>query len=356
MLSSVRNFFLALFISLIVCGIGAYFLVGFINKNIEELTGPPKPTESLNTDENNIKNTGEKNPDDDPEKDTSEFTALIFGIDNGKSQLNEKKEADTIILLNINAKTKTLMILPLPCDMKIAVKGFTLRLGAVYGEYDAEMLMRTIWSYTGMKIDYYCVFDYESLGKVFDILGEIEYTVPMDMKYEPKPYYITTAPPPDPTAETTQPPKIDPDNTTEPTTDVEIINLESGEQMIDGAKAIQLLRYKGYSNENYGRITTQIDFLKEVIRQKITFENLGNAKELYAEIKESIVATNMDEKDFENYANTIFNLSDYTIKDEIYPGEPRYENGVSFYVPDLIRAVKTFKIYRRNEYTEPMTE
>jgi hypothetical protein len=106
-------------------------------------------------------------------------------------------------------------------------------------------------------------------------------------------------------------------------------------------------------------MNTQIEFLKEVIRQKITFEYLENAKELYAEIKESVVATNMDEIAFENYASTIFSISDpsFIKKEVVYPGEIRFEYGVSWYFPDVKRAVNNvYKMYRKNEFTERETE
>jgi len=352
MLSSVRNFFLALFISLIVFGISAYFLLGYINKEFfgeglvatTEHTGSVTMSDETSTEDE--ENTGE-NIKTEENTDTSVFNALILGIDNGNSQVTGKKEADTIILINLNAKTKTLMISSLPCDMRVIVKGYTLRLGAVYGEYDIEMMIDAIKSYTGIKIEYYCTLDYESLEKVFEILGEIEYTVPMDMKYKPKPYYIdesTTEP------TTEEPVEIKSDETTEPTTDIEVIDLESGKQLIDGAKAIQLMRYKDYSGGNSGRMITQIDFFKEIIRQKLTFENLVNAKELYTEIKESVVESNMDEQDFEKYAETLFSMRDFNIKSIEYPGEIKNDNGVAFFNPELKKAISLYKNYRKIEY------
>jgi len=363
MLSSVRNFFLALFISLIIFGIGAYFLInaidGYINPDTaQSTTNPNQSSTEVPTDEHELN--GNNN--------TSEFNVLLIGIDNGWSQVYEdmkstgrwaqvalKKEADTILLMNINAKTKTFMISPLPSDMKVNVGGYFLRLGAVYREFGIDKLIDAVWAYTGIHVTpqkggYHCILDYEGLEKVINILiektGEIEYNVPMDMKYKPDPYYITTAPPPDPDAP--PPTTVNNDNTTEETTDIEVIDLKAGEQTIDGAKAIQLLRYRGYSNGNYDRMNTQVYFLKEIMRQKITFENLGIASELYDEIKECIVEANMDAIIFNKYAETIFSLmTDFKIKELTYPGTPKYnENGTAFYEPDYKSALILYKDYR----------
>ena len=340
MLSSIRNFFLSLFISMLVFGVSAYFLVGFIDRTINDTSDTQEATNDENPDNENP----DGEPDEFREIDENEFTALILGIDNGQSQHDEKQECDTIILLNINAETKTFMLSSLPCDMKTETKGYILRLGAVYAEFDAQMMIQTVRAYTGIQADYLCVLDYKSIEKVFEILGDIEYNVPMDMYYNPNPDSDendeeTDAEPPK--ANNTG--KIEIDYANEP------IDLKAGRQRINGEQAVQLLRYRSYSNGNFDRIITQVDFIKEIIRQKITFANLANAKNIYTAVKKSVVETNMDEKDFEAYIETIFAVSNYEIKEVSYPGTVRNENGVSFFSPDIKSAIHRYHDYRKTK-------
>ena len=331
MLSSLRNFLLALIISLAVCGTGSYFLVGYVRDTIAGGFFKPPETSEVPGEEDT--------PTIEAEEDYTSFTVLILGIDDGESQRDDtKKEADTIFLVNINSKTKKIMVSPLTCDMRVQTKGYAMRLGAVYSDYGIETLLNVVWSRTKIKPDYYCVFNYESIEALFEIWGEVEYDVPMDMYYMPKLYdeenFLKEQALLPEEERTEREPEID---------------LKSGMQEISGEQAVQLLRYKNYSNGNEGRISIQIDFINEVLRQKITFENLKLAKEIFTAAKSGVADTNVDEKTFENYKELIFSLStDYEIKRVDYPGDFRNEHGINFYIPNLQEALKIY-----SEYNEP---
>ncbi|MCL1859170.1 MAG: LCP family protein [Oscillospiraceae bacterium] len=389
MLSSLRNFFIALFISLLGFGISAYFLTGFIDNTMNGFFNPTPTADERNKEEEDPENTNENGEEeDDTDEDLSEFTVLIIGIDDGKSQFedkdeDEKKEADTIFLVNINAKVKTIMISWLPANMKTEVAGYALRLGAVYtyGEYSGrggqgmELMKKAVWSYTGLKPDYCIVLDYDSLEVLFDTLGEVEYSIPENMYYKPTPYDITTTDPPTEENDEAENANVYIPENIEDTTNRDIIDLKKGKQMIDGAAAVQLLRYNSYiSNEdNMNRTSIQIDFIKEVIRQQMTFENLERAEEIYTEIKEILFPaaediktgedkkdiktdfkTDFTEEDFKKYTKTLFSLSEFNIKELKYPSNTaeKTENGILFFYPDIKAAVNRYKDYRKVEITQ----
>ena len=329
----------------------------------------------------------------------NEFTALIIGIDSGMSQRNKKiadvpgedtpgkQEADTIILFNVNGTKKTIMVSPLSRDMKVDAKGYTLRLGAVYSEFGAETMADVVFSYTGLKVDYYCVLNYESVEKIFDILGDVEFNVPGDMFYDP--FQHTDDPT---TAETSEgetteepttpaPTTTDPDVTEITTNDYERISLTAGTTIeINAGQAIQLFRYGKYDNTritdtytgktktkmmfndaagNADRMKIQVEFLKELLKQKLTMENLFKVKEIYKELIEGIAETNINADEFEDYAKTIFSilsspeLSDKNIRDVVYPAIiERDVNGVHFFEPDVKAAVSLYKEYKKNVNVE----
>ena len=367
LLSSLRNFFISLFITLVVFGVAAYFLIGVINESLGNLvtdqTATDKtdntPTEDLGVELGKI--------------DTNVFTVLVLGIDDGQSQPRDfendenykendsKKEADTIFLINVNAITRVLMISSLPCDMRVEADGYVLRLGTVYshGEYardgkGMELVKRAVHAYTGLEADYCFVVDYDSVETIIDSLGAIEYTIPEDMYYKPVPYDpSTTNPPTEEVPTTTQNPEET--ETTEATTDRNIIDIkrkeqttnEEGKALIDGAAAIQILRYKNYKNEENSRDLIQISFVREFVRQKMTIENLARADQLYEDIKESIVGTDMDGETLKKYMETLFSIADFDVEIVSYPGSVRVENGTAFFEPIQKSAEERYNKYRR---------
>lgn len=333
MLSSLRNFILTLFFSLVIFGVGAYFLVGFVNTFINDLGKGKTSDDGTNIAAPNVAAEGEE--DDDVDGNPSKLTVLIIGLDDGLSQRNEKKEADSIYLVDINADNKILMTSSLPCDIKFTVKGYVMRLGMVMAEYDIDTMLATIKALTGITPDYYFTFEYESILKMMELFGDMSFNVPQDMYYMPELYPV---------------PEIDEENDEVPEEREPEIDLKQGKQPIDGEKAVQLLRFKDYSNGNMGRITTQMDFIREFLRQKVTFEYLAQAKSIFDVLKDT-VTTNMKEPDFLKFMNLIFSASSYEQVIEEYPGQTSLENGNLFYNPSVTRAIKQYAPYRKNAPT-----
>lgn len=354
MLSGLRNFFIVFLISLAVFGLSANFLMGYIENIFNPEEVPPATNEA-----------GEPIPNEtsgSSEIETNEFYRLrimFIGIDNGDSQdphieeeEDKRKEADTIILADINARSKTFKLSYLPRDMKVDVKGYRLRLGAVYAEHGAEMLIRTVKSYTGVQPDFYCVLDYAGIEELFNVLGEIEYNVPMKMYYMPEPYayddegkaikgYAAAS------GKTVKSGESKEEDAEEQKPE---IDLKKGMQMIDGEKAVQLLRFRNYGDnyltEEAGRIELHKDFIKELIRQKFTLENLGRAQEIYNAVAECIIETNVQKEDFQNYTNLLFGFSEFELKLLEYPGDRQYQNGIEFFIPNYEGAIRFYSEYR----------
>ena len=357
-MSGLRNFFLAFLISLLVCGMGAYFLINYIT----EAYGPGGPELLTGPDDELI----EVEPDA-AEMDYYRFTALIIGIDDGDSQednsrleidedgrvvwpdepeesdeddepvkkdyTGKKREADTIILVDINMRSREFVLSYLPRDMRVNVGEYTLRLGAVYKEHGADILIRTVKAFTGIEPDFYCVLDYDSIISLFDILGKVDYNVPVNMYHLPKPYEYDRLHEEDIE-------KLKPE-----------IDLRAGAQRLDGEQIVQLLRFKGYRgtyvNEETNREETQKSFIQEVVRQQFTFENLGRANEIYEAVIDCIVETNMTEGDFFNYTSLIFGFSEFVYKEIEYPGIRNFLDGVYWFMPNHSGAVKLYEEYKK---------
>lgn len=332
MLSSLRNFIVSLLLFLVIFGAGAYFLVGWITGFFDFIDPVQEEIVGLNPDDSEFIEEETNN-----NAKSSQLTILVVGIDDGQSQMNEKKEADAIYLIDINSETQKRMISPIPCETQVTVKNYILRLGMVMAEYGIEMLVDTVKSYTGITVDYYFVFEYTNIIELMELLGEVEFDVPMDMFYMPERY---------------PPVKIEVDEVTgkpigePPEPQKPEIDLKRGTQLMDGEKIVQLFRYKDYSNGNLGRISTQMDFLQEIIRQKVTLEFYTNARLIYNSVKDSVVTT-MKETDFNKYMELIFASSSYEQVIVEYPGQMALENGALIYKPSTTTAFKRYEEYRK---------
>ena len=348
MLSALRNFALVFLLALVVLGLGAYFLINYI----EQLYGPDPdgPFADPNGGSGWIRPNGAE--------DMGEFyklTLLFIGIDNGESQktLREReegwagrraaegeeeyedriREADTIILMDINSRDRTFMTSHLPRDMRVEARGYTLRLGAVYAEHGTQALISTVRAYTGITPDFFIVLDYAGIEALFDILGDIEFNVPHDMFHLPKPYDYYEL---DEEERAALEPEID---------------LRAGLQFLNGGQVVQLLRFRnyggGHAREEAVRSNMHQNFIIEFTRQKFTLENFARADGIYEVIVESIVETDMRLEDFVNHIYLIFGLLEYEFREIAYPGRHVYENGVEFFIPDRFYAIGLYMEYRR---------
>ena len=114
-----------------------------------------------------------------------------------------------------------------------------------------------------------------------------------------------------------------------------VIDLQQGRQHLDGAKAIQYVRYRDEEGD-IGRIKRQQHFMA-AIYEKITSTEIltkvpGLVKELVTMIKTDIPVTDMIK---------LAKAMNKTMKDEkglnmaMVPGEPVYIDEISYWVPDM---------------------
>jgi len=103
---------------------------------------------------------------------------------------------------------------------------------------------------TGLEIDYMMTIDISGFDKMVDAVGGVDFYVPQNMHYS------------------------------DPVQDL-YINLKEGQQILDGDKAEQLIRYrKGYRMGDLQRIKVQQDFMVALVDQVAKTRDFGRIKEL----------------------------------------------------------------------------
>ncbi len=126
-------------------------------------------------------NTGDSLSDvevgDDLLSDSDVINILLVGSDHGAIE-GDHGRSDSIMIATINQDTKELKLTSLMRDIYVEIPGHGHnKLNAAYAYGGVELLYQTIAKNFGIKIDKYCVVDFETFEKVIDKVGGIEITL-----------------------------------------------------------------------------------------------------------------------------------------------------------------------------------
>lgn len=222
---------------------------------------------------------------------------LMLGVNQGMT--------DTIMLVSWNLGSNRVDIISVPRDTRYERDGYhgtSLKINSIYSQEGLQPLAAAVSDVLcGIPIDYYAIIDYNAIRKVVDGIGGVPMDVPMDMHYE-DPYDT--------------PPLV--------------IDLKAGQQVLDGEKAIQFLRFrKGYPTGDYGRIEAQQEFMKSAFNQAIKHGIIDSAR-----LVTSNVQSNLTLGMISKYALSALKLEGDAISSYICPGEAQYIDGLSFFLQD----------------------
>ena len=250
-------------------------------------------------------------------KDTVNHLDTVYVVVTGESQ----NLTDTIMVCAFNPKQSKLVMMSVPRDTYTGQNKNKAtasdKINTLYNK-SPDTLINKINSITGLDLKYYINVDTKGLRELVDSIGGIYYEVPIDMDYD------------------------------DDTQDL-YIHLKAGYQLLDGNKAEQLVRFRhnndgtsypaSYGDNDIGRMRTQREFLKELLKQMKNKHLILNLTK-YINIAKYNVETNVDMDKMKHYIPYLidFNLED--LDSCSLPGEPEKCNGVWLYIPNK-QKVKT---------------
>ena len=234
------------------------------------------------------------------------INVLVLGLENTRS--------DTIMIASYDTKNKTGDVISIPRDTYVDRDGYinngNNKINSVYSVKGIEGLSEIILNITGIKIDKYVTIDYDGVRAAVDAIGGVEVDVPFHMRYT------------DPYAD----PPLD-------------INIEPGEQLIKGDRAMEFLRfrktnyagYSGYSNGDIGRVEAQQGFVKAAIKKALSFKLPLVVKEVYPYVDTDFTLTEATSLAVGSIGLSAENVNFHTL-----PGTAQTRNGISFYILDYL--------------------
>ncbi len=236
----------------------------------------------------------------------------IFVLVLGVSEDISAQLTDTIMLCGYNPKSQKAIMLSVPRDT------FVGKSEATAGGYDkinaqiqtsADKTVEKVQLITGVTIDYYVIVRNISLTSIFETIGSVEFDVPINMDYD------------------------------DPTQDLHI-HLKKGKQTLEPDQIEQLLRFRhnndgssypsSYGDNDYGRMRTQRDFIKAVMDQKVSLQNVGNLKDMASTVYTNL-QTNMSGYTVLDYVPHALKFKTSDLRTEMLPGQSAMINNLWFY-------------------------
>ena len=177
--TSLRNFFITLFASLLIFGVVAYFITNFVTGLLQDsIEGtPPISLEIVTSTEPNTNNQGEG--DKTVELKGESFAFAIIGTDYQPEILpdyniedeyadsfplrrNRTYSADSIAIVRADKDSRTLLISTIPSNMRLKVDGSFMTLGEIYYGKGIEFFMQKLTALTGFELEKYIVIDVQN--------------------------------------------------------------------------------------------------------------------------------------------------------------------------------------------------
>ncbi|MDE7244719.1 MAG: LCP family protein [Oscillospiraceae bacterium] len=186
------------------------------------------------------------------------YTFLLVGTD------QDDGNTDTIMVVSYDTRNQDISIMSIPRDTMINVSWDIKKINSVYSRYKdgIEALRKEVKKLIGFAPDFYVKVDLKMFVELVDLIGGVEFDVPQDMNYD------------------------------DPYQDLHI-HLNKGVQTLDGEKAMELVRFRRYSEGDIKRVEMQQNFIKALMKECLSIKNWGKIKS-YIDLAMENVQTDLE--------------------------------------------------------------
>lgn len=317
-----QSLFFRILIAMIILFIGAIFAIFLFADNkefLEDEFGQDSFVTKLFlklTQSNTNKEKAEFNLPFGPRKQN----ILLLGVDsNGAdSDLWVGTRTDTIVLLNIDPRSKSLNAISIPRDSKVYLpKNMGIqKINAAHAIGGIDMTIKTIEDTLGVKVDRYIMVHDEAVQKIVEALGGIDIYVEKNMHYNDYSGNLH-------------------------------INLTKGDHHLDADEAIGYLRFRHDAMGDIGRTQRQQWFLRGLLQEMQKPQTIAKIPQILSIAKE-YVKTDMSLYEMSQYAALAKHFDIDNIEIATLPGAPNKKGYTSYWVldPEKTQEVVNRLIYR----------
>lgn len=229
---------------------------------------------------------------------------MIMGVDQRQDDCGR---SDTLMVAQVDKDKENATLLSVPRDTRVKIEGHGYdKINHAYAFGGEKLTQKTLEDVLGINMDYYIMIDTKAFERVINILDGIDIDVEKRMYYE------------------------------DPWDDNGglVIDLFPGMQHLDGARAIQYVRYRDGEGD-IGRINRQQHFMRAVLEKVMTPQILPKLPEIIKEIRSS-VETNMPLEEMLSLVTILPEIKSKGLSSEMLPGCPAYLDDVSYWLPDIL--------------------
>ncbi len=229
---------------------------------------------------------------------------VVLGVDSRASE-QDTGRSDTLFVVMLDEQKKTLSLLSVPRDTRVKLDDYGWdKINHAYAYGGRELTQQTVEELLGIRVDNYVLVDFSGFKGLVDAIGGVDVNVEKDMYYHD-------------------------------TWDGFTVDLQKGEQHLDGEAAIQYVRYRDEEGD-IGRIRRQQNFLMAVYK-RINSANMIVRIPGLAQQLNSMIETDMPLDSMVDMAKGLRNMMQTKgLQMDTVPGTPLYIEGISYWVPDIV--------------------
>lgn len=245
---------------------------------------------------------------------------LLLGVDsNGEdSDIWEGTRTDTIVVLNIDPKSKSLNAISIPRDSKVYLPGNNgiQKINAAHAIGGIKMTIRTIEDTLGIRIDKYLMVHDEAVKKIVEALGGVDIYVEKNMHYNDYSGNLH-------------------------------INLTKGRHHLNADEVVGYLRFRHDAMGDIGRTQRQQWFLRGLLQEMQKPETIAKIPDILA-VAKKYVKTDMSLYEMSQYAALAKHFDLNNIEIATLPGAPNKKGYTSYWIldPEKTQEVVNRLIYR----------
>ena len=245
---------------------------------------------------------------------------LLLGVDsNGAdSDLWVGTRTDTIILMNIDPKSKTINAISIPRDSKVFLPNGhgTEKINAAHAIGGIKMTVKTVEDSLGVKVDRYIMFHDQGVREVVKALGGVDIYVEKNMHYDDWSGKLH-------------------------------INFTKGQHHLTENDVVEYLRFRHDTMGDIGRTKRQQWFLRGLLADLKKPETIVKIPKIVS-VANKYVKTDMSPYEMTQYATLATHFDMDNIEVAMLPGSPNKYGIVSYWIldPEQTQKVVDRLIYR----------